>query len=138
MANNKIEQTHGDNIQEMYRRARKAFEEVEFWTQEKVDEMVMAAGWEWQKEKVAMKLARLAVDESDGIGVYEDKLLKIQNKTRGTMRDLTGQKTCGLIKEDKEKGLRVFAKPIGVVANVVPCTNPESIVCCIGLSLLMT
>ena len=138
MINNSVEQTHNDDIQEMYKRARKAFEEVELWPQEKVDEMVMAAGWEWQKEDVAKKLARLAVDESDGIGVYEDKVLKIQSKTRGTMRDLTGQKTCGLIREEKEKGLRIFAKPIGVVADVVPCTNPESTVCCIGLSLLKT
>jgi len=47
-------------------------------------------------------------------------------------------KTCGLVEENKEKGLRIFAKPMGVVANVVPSTNPESTVCCIGLSLLKT
>jgi sulfoacetaldehyde dehydrogenase len=126
-----------DNIQEMYELARKAFEEVEFWPQEKVDEMVAAVAWEWQKEEIARALARLAVDES-GIGVYEDKVAKIQSKTRGTLWDMKGAKTCGLVKEDKEKGLRIFAKPIGVVANVVPCTNPESTICCIGLSLLKT
>jgi sulfoacetaldehyde dehydrogenase len=126
-----------DEIKEMYERARKAFEEVEFWPQEKVDEMVAAAGWEWQKPESAEALARLAVDES-GIGVYEHKVAKIQSKTRGTMRDLIGQKTCGLVREDKEKGLKIFAKPMGVIANVVPCTNPESTVCCIGLSILKT
>lgn len=41
----------GDNIKEMYDRARKAFKQVEFWPQEKVDEMVAAVGWEWQKRK---------------------------------------------------------------------------------------
>jgi sulfoacetaldehyde dehydrogenase len=51
---------------------------------------------------------------------------------------MKGVKTCGLVKEDKEKGLRIFAKPMGVVANIVPSTNPESTVCCIGLSLLKT
>jgi sulfoacetaldehyde dehydrogenase len=126
-----------DEIKEMYERARKAFEEVEFWTQEKVDEMVAAAGWQWQKTETAEALARLAVDES-GIGVYEHKVAKIQSKTRGTMRDLIGQKTCGLVREDKDKGLKIFAKPMGVIANVVPCTNPESTVCCIGLSILKT
>jgi len=126
-----------DNIKEMYKRAREAFREIEFWPQEKVDEMVAAAGWVWQKPEVAEKLARLAVDES-GIGVYEDKVKKIQAKTRGTMRDQLGVKTCGLIEHDKKWGLRKFAKPIGVVANVVPCTNPESTVCCLGLSLLKT
>ncbi len=138
MANDQIEQKHGDDIQEMYRRAQKAFKEIEFCSQEVADEMAAAAGWEWQKEEVAMKLARLAVDESDGIGVYEDKVIKIQNKTRGTMRDQIGMKTCGMVSEDKEKGLRIFAKPIGVIANVVPCTNPESTICCIGISILKT
>jgi len=126
-----------DDIKEMYTRARKAFEQVESWPQEKVDEMVAAAGWEWQKEETAIVLARLAVDESS-IGVYEDKMAKIQSKTRGTMRDLIGARTCGLIREDKEKGLKIFAKPMGVIANVVPCTNPESTVCCLGLSTLKT
>jgi sulfoacetaldehyde dehydrogenase len=126
-----------DEIKEMYQRARKAFEEIEFWPQDKVDEMVVAAGWEWQKEETAKALARLAVDESS-IGVYEHKVAKIQSKTRGTMRDLIGQKTCGLVREDKKKGLKIFAKPMGVIANVVPCTNPESTVCCIGLSILKT
>ena len=126
-----------DDIKKMYAKARKAFEQIEYWSQEKVDEMVAAVGWEWQKPEIAKALARLAVDES-GIGVYEDKVAKIQSKTRGTMRDLIGQKTCGLVREDKEKGLRIFAKPMGVIANVVPCTNPESTVCCIGLSILKT
>ncbi|HDZ22877.1 hypothetical protein LCGC14_0018960 [marine sediment metagenome] len=126
-----------DDIREMYVRARKAFEEVEFWSQEKVDEMVAAVGWEWQKPETAVALARLAVDES-GIGRYEDKVHKVQAKTRGTMRDLIGQKTCGLVREEPDKGLRIFAKPMGVIANVVPCTNPESTVCCIGLSTLKT
>ena len=126
-----------DDIKKMYAKARKAFEEIEYWPQEKVDEMVAAVGWEWQKPETAIALARLAVDES-GIGVYEDKVAKIQSKTRGTMRDLIGQKTCGLVREDKELGLRIFAKPMGVIADVVPCTNPESTVCCIGLSILKT
>ncbi len=126
-----------NEIEKMYVKARKAFEEIEFWPQDKVDEMVAAVGWQWQQPETAKVLARLAVDES-GIGVYEDKVAKIQSKTRGTMRDMVGQKTCGLVREDKEKGLRIFAKPMGVIANVVPCTNPESTVCCLGLSILKT
>lgn len=124
-------------IQELYERSRRAFEEIEFWSQERVDEMVSAVGWEWQKEENARKMARLAVDES-GIGVYEDKVKKIQNKTRGTVRDMLGVHTCGLVREEPERGLKVFAKPMGVIANIVPCTNPESTVCCIGLSVLKT
>ncbi|MCH8093948.1 MAG: aldehyde dehydrogenase family protein [Chloroflexi bacterium] len=124
-------------IQELYERARRAFEQIEFWPQDKVDEMVAAVGWEWQREATAKELARLAVDES-GIGVYEDKVAKIQSKTRGTLWDMNGVQTCGLVEEDKERGLRIYAKPMGVIANIVPSTNPESTVCCIGLSLLKT
>ncbi|MBW1696590.1 MAG: aldehyde dehydrogenase family protein [Deltaproteobacteria bacterium] len=126
-----------DNIQEMYEKARKAFEEVRFWSQQQVDEMVMAVGWEWQKEETRKALARLAVDES-GIGVYEDKLNKIKTKTLGTLWDQRGAKTCGLVEEDKARGIRKYAKPMGVIANVVPCTNPESTICCLGLSTLKT
>ncbi len=68
-----------DNIKEMYDRARKAFEQIEYWPQEKVDEMVAAVGWEWQKPETAEVLARLAVDES-GIGVYEDKVARFRAK----------------------------------------------------------
>lgn len=127
-----------DEIQEMYEKAKKAFKTVEFWPQEKVDEMVAVVGWEFQKDEVARDLARSAVEESGGLGVYEDKVAKVKTKTRGTLWDFRAVKTCGLVEEDLEKGLKKFAKPIGVIANVVPCTNPESTVCAIGLSILKT
>ncbi len=126
-----------DNIKELYQRARKAFEEYQNWPQEKVDMVCQAVGWEISKPETAEKLARLAVDES-GIGVFEDKFHKVQNKTRGTMRDQLGARSCDLVEENKETGIRKYAKPYCVVANVVPCTNPESTVCCIGLALLKT
>lgn len=124
-------------IEELYQLARKAFEEIKFWPQEKVDEMVAAIGWEWQKVETAEALAQQAVSES-GIGDYDSKVAKIQSKTRGTLWDMKEVKTCGLVEVDKERGLRKYAKPMGVVANVVPSTNPESTICCIGLSLLKT
>jgi sulfoacetaldehyde dehydrogenase len=126
-----------DNIQEMYANARKAFREVEYWPQEKVDEMVQAVAWELLKEDVRHKLGYMAVEES-GIGVAEDKVAKIKNKTLGTLWDQKGIKTCGLVEENQELGIRKYAKPIGVIANVVPCTNPESTICCLALSTLKT
>ena len=126
-----------DNIQEMYKKARKAFEIIEYWPQEKVDEMVLAVGYEWSKESTAKELARLAVDES-GIGVYEDKVGKIQSKTKGSLWDMRDAKTCGIVEELPEIGIVKFAKPIGVIANVVPCTNPESTVCALGVNILKT
>ncbi len=126
-----------DNIQEMYGKARKAFAEVEYWPQERADEVVQAVAWELMKEDVRHKLGHLAVDES-GIGVAEDKVNKIKNKTLGTLYDMRNAKTCGMIEENKALGIRKYAKPIGVIANVVPCTNPESTICCLALSTLKT
>lgn len=126
-----------DNVQQLYEKARKAFKEVEFWDQEKVDMMCQACAWEWDKEENRKLLAKMAVEES-GIGRYEDKVHKISDKARGTLYDQLGVKTCGVVKEIPEKGLKILAKPIGVVANVVPCTNPESTVVALGLSLLKT
>ena len=126
-----------DNIQEMYTRARKAFNAIEFWPQEKVDEMVQAVAWELLKEDVRHRLGHMAVDES-GIGVAIDKVNKIKNKTMGTLWDMRDAKTCGLVEENKALGVRKYAKPIGVIANVVPCTNPESTICCLALSSLKT
>ncbi len=126
-----------DTIQEMYVKARKAFKEIEFWPQEKVDEMVQAVAWELMKDDVRHKLGHMAVDESN-IGNAEDKVNKIKNKTLGTLYDMRNAKTCGMVEEDKELGIRKYAKPIGVIANVVPCTNPESTICCLALSTLKT
>ena len=126
-----------DNIQEMYDRARKAFRAVEFWPQEKVDEMVQAVAWELLRDDVRHKLGYLAVEESN-IGNAEDKVNKIKNKTLGTLWDMRNAKTCGLIEENRALGIRKYAKPIGVIANVVPCTNPESTICCLALSTLKT
>jgi sulfoacetaldehyde dehydrogenase len=126
-----------DNVQEMYERARKAFKEIEFWPQEKVDEMVEAVAWEFLKEDVRHKLGYMAVEESD-IGNAEDKKNKIKNKTLGTLYDMRDAKTCGMIEENRALGIRKYAKPIGVIANVVPCTNPESTICCLALSTLKT
>ena len=126
-----------DNIQEMYARAREAFKTIEYWPQEKVDEMVQAVAWELLKEDTRQRLGHMAVDES-GIGVAIDKVNKIKNKTLGTLWDMRDAKTCGMVEENKALGIRKYAKPIGVIANVVPCTNPESTICCLALSTLKT
>lgn len=64
------------------------------------------------------------------------KLLKHQKKTLGTLRDLHGVKSVGRIQEDRSRGLRKYAKPVGVVAALTPVTNASSTLCCNGLSIL--
>jgi len=121
------------SIDELIQRARKAQQEVEYWPQEKVDLMVAAAGWETYKN--AEKIARLAVDET-GMGVYEHKVLKHQKKTLGTLRDMQGVKTVGVIEEDPAKGLIKIAKPVGVIGALTPVTNCEATLPSKGLPAL--
>ncbi len=78
-----------NDIKEMYRKARIAFATAERWSQDRVDEIVAAVGWMWQKREVAEELAGIAVEES-GMGVYEHKAAKQIKKTRGAMWDLRG------------------------------------------------
>ena len=105
--------------------ARIAQQEIEFWTQERVDEMVLSVGWENYKLENAQEIARLAVDET-GMGVYEHKVAKHQNKTFGVLRDLRNVRTVGVIEEDKEKGIVKIAKPVGVIGALTPVTNCEA------------
>lgn len=112
-----------DLIKKLIANAKKAQAETEFWSQEKVDEMVAAVGW--QAYSHAEECARLAFEET-GMGVYEDKLIKHQKKTLGALRDLDGLKTVGLIEEDQEKGLLKFAKPVGVIGALTPVTNASA------------
>ncbi len=126
-----------DNLKEMLEKARAAQKIVEFWPQEKVDEMVAAAAWEVFKQENAEKCARRAVEET-GMGIYEHKLIKHQKKTLGTLRDLDGVKTVGIIEEDKAKGLIKIAKPVGVIGALTPVTNPTSTPPGNGLPILKT
>jgi sulfoacetaldehyde dehydrogenase len=126
-----------DNLEEMVQRARAAQKIIEFWPQEKVDEMVLAVGWESYKRETAEACARIAVDET-GLGVYEDKVGKHQKKTLGVVRDLNGVKTVGVIEEIPEKGLVKIAKPVGVIGAITPMTNSSSTMPCNGLAILKT
>ena len=125
-----------ENIAEMYERGRKAFEWIEFKTQEEVDELVAIVGWQYLQKQVAEEGAKLAY-EGSGMGVYADKYGKA-GKVRGILWDMKGAKTCGIIKEDPIRGITTYAKPMGVVANVCPCTNPCITAAFIGLTLLKT
>ncbi len=124
-------------IDQLLAKAREAQKVIEFWPQEKVDEMVLAVGWEAYKRETAETVARLAVDET-GLGVYEDKVAKHQKKTIGVLRDLQGVKTVGVIERVPEKGLVKVAKPMGVIGAITPMTNSSSTMPCNGLMILKT
>ncbi len=109
-------------IDKMVARARKAQDVYEHhFDQEQVDAVIKKAA------KViydhAEELARLAVDET-GMGVYEHKVVKNRNKSKGVYHNLNGKKSMGIIDMDERSGLIEIAKPIGVVAGITPMTNP--------------
>lgn len=124
-------------IRKLIDRARTAQEEIEFWPQERVDEMVAAVGWQLYQKPHAEKCASLAVNET-GMGIYEDKVLKHQKKTLGVLRDLHSLKTTGIIETNKAKGLIKLAKPVGIIGALTPVTNASSTLSANGLPMLKT
>lgn len=112
-------------INDLVQRARKAMDVFVKADQARVDEAVTALAWSIYKPERARALAELAVKDT-GLGNVPDKIVKNQRKTFGTLRDLLRVKTVGVIERDEKKGIVKYAKPVGVVAAVVPSTNPAA------------
>jgi sulfoacetaldehyde dehydrogenase len=104
-------------------RARVAQRAIDNWTQEKVDEVVTAAGWAIIHPEHNRMLAEIAVRDT-ALGNVADKVAKNRRKTIGLLDDLRGAKSVGVIAELPELGLTEIARPVGVVAAVTPSTNP--------------
>ena len=112
-------------VRELVKRARAAMRAIASADQARVDEAVTALAWSIYEPKRARALAEMAVKDT-GLGNVESKIVKNQRKTFGCLRDLLRVKTRGIIDEDKAKGIVKYAKPVGVVAAVVPSTNPAA------------
>ena len=115
----------GALIAALVARARIAQREYETWSQERVDEAVVAAGWAIVEPGRNKALAELAVRDT-GLGNAADKFAKNRRKTIGLLRDLHGAKSVGVISEDTARGLIEIARPVGVVAAITPSTNPAA------------
>jgi len=112
-------------IGELIAKARAAQAVFETYPQERVDDVVAAVAWAIYEPERAKALAELSV-QATGLGNVADKITKNQRKTIGTLRDLTGARSVGIIREDPENGITEYAKPVGVVAAVCPSTNPAA------------
>ena len=100
--------------------AQKKFAE---YTQEQVDKIFLAAAT--AADKARIPLAKMAVEET-GMGVVEDKVIKNHYAAEYIYNQYRDTKTCGIIEEDKAFGIKKVAESIGVVAAVIPTTNPTS------------
>ncbi len=92
-------------------------------TQARYDQAALAAAWALMEPTRNEELATLAV-ATTGLGNVKDKITKNHRKTLGVLRDIKNAKTCGIIKDDPTSGITEIARPVGVVAAVVPSTNP--------------
>ena len=100
--------------------AQKKFAE---YTQEQVDKIFLAAAT--AADKARIPLAKMAVEET-GMGVVEDKVIKNHYAAEYIYNQYRDTKTCGVIEEDKAFGIKKVAESIGLVAAVIPTTNPTS------------
>jgi sulfoacetaldehyde dehydrogenase len=114
-----------DTITAIVAKARAAQAIAEKYDQQQVDDVVAGAAWAIYRPDRAKALAEIAVRDT-GLGNVEDKIVKNQRKTIGTLRDLTGARSVGVIGENPADGITEYAKPVGVVAAVCPSTNPAA------------
>lgn len=104
-------------------KARIAQQAINHYTQEQVDALVTAVGWSIVSNREA--LAKLAVEEG-GFGNYESKVMKIRNRVTGLIKDMQGTRTVGIVEELPQKGIVKIAKPVGVIAALIPTTGPDA------------
>ena len=93
------------------------------YTQEQVDKIFKAAAIAANQARIP--LAKMAVEET-GMGVVEDKVIKNNYAAEYIYNAYKNTKTCGVIEEDKAYGVKKIAEPLGVIAAVIPTTNPTS------------
>ncbi|NME83903.1 bifunctional acetaldehyde-CoA/alcohol dehydrogenase [Clostridium sp. SM-530-WT-3G] len=114
------------NAQELTKRIeelRKAQKQFAEYTQEQVDKIFRQAALAANHNRI--RLAKMAVEET-GMGIVEDKVIKNHFAAEYIYNKYKDMKTCGVLEEDNTYGVTKIAEPIGVIAAIVPTTNPTS------------
>lgn len=106
-----------------FEKARKALAIIETYDQERVDRLCQAVAWAVANKKTFARLVEMGIEESR-LGDPESRMNK-RFKIRGVLRDALRQKSIGVIEEIPEKGIVKYAKPVGIIASIVPTTNPD-------------
>lgn len=112
-----------DALEKKIDKVRKAQQIFSTYTQEQVDKIFTAAAIAANQARIP--LAKMAVEET-GMGIVEDKVIKNHYASEYIYNAYRDTKTCGVIEEDSAYGTKKIAEPIGVVAAVIPTTNPTS------------
>src|SRR6476469_791631 len=106
-----------------FERARKALAIIETYDQARVDRLCQAVAWAVANKRAFTRLVEMGIEES-GLGDAESRMGK-RLKIRGVLRDALRQKSIGIIEEMPDKGIVKYGKPAGVIACIVPTTNPD-------------
>lgn len=109
-----------ENVLQTVRQAQRVYAT---YTQEQVDAIFLAAASAANQARIP--LAKMAVEET-GMGVVEDKVIKNHFASEYIYNAYKDTRTCGVLEEDKSFGIKKIAEPIGVIAAVIPTTNPTS------------
>lgn len=112
-----------DNLSIKMKELKEAQREFATYSQEQVDKIFYEVAMAANKER--FELAKMAVEET-GMGVLEDKVIKNHYAAEYIYNAYKDTKTCGVIEEDDIFGIKKIAEPIGVIAAVIPTTNPTS------------
>lgn len=123
MSREKLTVDSVESLERALQDVRKAQQQYATYTQEQVDAIFKAAAIAANQARIP--LAKLAVEET-GMGVVEDKVIKNNYAAEHIYNAYRRTKTCGVIEEDKAYGMKKIAEPIGVIAAVIPTTNPTS------------
>ncbi|MBP3463444.1 MAG: bifunctional acetaldehyde-CoA/alcohol dehydrogenase [Clostridia bacterium] len=110
-------------LEESIKTVKKAQAEFAKYTQEQVDKIFLAAAIAANQARIP--LAKMAVEET-GMGIIEDKVIKNHYASEYIYNKYKNEKTCGVIEYDSSYGIRKVAEPIGLIAAVIPTTNPTS------------
>lgn len=111
-------------VDQLVSRARAAQQQVENYTQEQVDLLCKAVAREVTLPEEVDKIGRMVYEEG-GFGDLESKFIKLDKRVKGTWWNIRNVKSVGVLEELPERGLVRIAKPVGVVAALVPSTQPE-------------
>ena len=104
-------------------RVKNAQKEFSKYSQEQVDKIFQAAAIAANEARIP--LAKMAVEET-GMGIVEDKVIKNHYAAEYIYNKYKNEKTCGVIYQDDSYGIKQIAEPVGIVAAVIPTTNPTS------------
>ena len=121
-----LEQSKVDSVeklQEVIEKVKNAQKEYAKFSQEQVDKIFQKAAI--KANKMRIPLAKMAVKET-GMGVVEDKVIKNHYAAEYIYNKYKNEKTVGIIEQDDNYGIKKIAEPVGVIAAVIPTTNPTS------------